>query len=60
MKDDYKFSRLSGIKPGVMFGLCKVYKGTTDSNNVPASHPILSAMGTCNYKLANFFVPLLK
>ena len=43
-----------------MYGLCKVHKCTTDNDNAPPSRPILSAIGTCNYDLAKFFVPLLK
>ena len=44
----------SGSTPGVLYGLPKVHK-----DNCPA-RPILSAIGTYNYNLAKFFVPLLK
>ena len=59
-KDDYKFLKPCGSNPGVMYGLCKVYKGATDNDNVPPFHPILSAIGTCSYNLAKVFVPILK
>ena len=43
----------SGSKPGILYGLPKVHK-----HNVPI-RPILSAVGTYNFKLAKFLVPLL-
>ena len=43
-----------------MYGLCKIHKGTTVNDNVPPFRPIISAIGTCNYNLANYFVPILK
>ena len=55
-KDDYKFLKPCGSKPGVMYGLCKVHKGTTDNDNVPPFRPTLSAIGSCNYNLAKYFV----
>ena len=53
--DDNVFSWLyaSGSKPGVMYGLPKVHK-----NDNPL-RPILSAIGTFNYNLSKFFVPIL-
>ena len=50
-KGDYKFLKPCGSKPGVMYGMCKVHKGTTDNDNVPPFRSILSAIGTCNYNL---------
>ena len=44
----------TGSTPGVLYGLPKVHK-----ENCPA-RPILSAIGTYNYKLAKFLVPILK
>ena len=44
----------SGSTPGVLYGLPKVHK-----DNCP-TRPILSAIGTYNYKLAKFLVPLLQ
>ena len=44
----------TGSIPGVLYGLPKVHK-----ENCPA-RPILSAIGTYNYKLAKFLVPILK
>ena len=50
----YKELFPSGSTPGVLYGLPKVHK-----TNCPA-RPILSAIGTYNYKLAKFFVPILQ
>ena len=47
-KDDYKFLRPCGSKPGVMYGLSKVHKGTTDNDNVPPFRPIFSAIRSYN------------
>ena len=49
------YSRLftSGSKPGVLYGLPKVHK-----EGCPV-RPIMSAIGTFNYKLSKFLVPLL-
>ena len=58
--DDYKFLKPCGSKPGVMYGLCKVHKSVSDDDPVPPFCPILSAIGTCTYNLAKFFVPVLK
>jgi len=43
-----------GIKPGILYGVPKVHKV-----NCPA-RPIMSAIGTFNYKLAKFLVPILQ
>ena len=59
-KDDYKFLNPRASKPCILYGLCKVHKGTTANDSIPPFCPILSAIGTCNYKLAKFFVPILK
>ena len=40
------------------YGLCNVHKGA--SNNLPPFRPILSAIGTCTYNTAKFFVSILK
>ena len=45
---------LRGSKPGVIYGSPKVHKP-----NHPL-RPILSAIDTFNYKIAKFFVPILK
>ena len=52
--DIYKEIYPSGSTPGVLYGLPKVHK-----TNCPA-RPILSAIGTYNYKRAKFFVPILQ
>ena len=44
---------VSGSKPGILYGLPKVHK-----DGCPV-RPILSAIGTFNYKLSKFLVPLL-
>ena len=59
-KDDYKFMKPYGRKPGVMYGPCKVHKGVTPNGSVPPFCPILSTVGTFSYNLAKFFMPLLK
>ena len=43
----------SGSKPGIMYGLPKVHK-----DDCPL-RPVLSAIGTFNYSLAKFLVPIL-
>ena len=43
-----------------MYRLCKVHKGRGASNDLPPIRPILSAIGTCTYNTAKFFVPILK
>ena len=53
--DDSIFNSIycSGSKPGVMYGLPKVHK-----EGCPL-RPILSAIGTHNYKLSKFLVPII-
>lgn len=53
--DDCTYSRLftTGSKPGIMYGLPKVHK-----TGCPV-RPIMSAIGTFNYKLSKFLVPVL-
>ena len=52
-KDVYSLLFASGSVPGILYGLPKVHK-----QNCPI-RPILSAIGTFNYNLAKFFVPIL-
>ena len=56
-KDDYKYLKPCGSKPGIMimYGLCEIHKGATVNDPVPPFRPILSAIGTCNCNLGNFF-----
>ena len=49
----------SGSQPGVLYGLCKVYKGMDTVGGSPPFRPILSAINTPSYKIAKFLVPLL-
>ena len=57
-KSDYDYLIPTGSRPGVLYGSCKVHKPI--SGKCPPFRPILSAIGTCTYNLAKFFVPLLK
>ena len=56
-EEDYKNMKPTGSRPGIMYGLCKVHKGITVGSLVPPFRPILSAICTCSYSLAKFFVP---
>ena len=58
-KEDHKTMKPTGSRPGVMYGLCKVHKDTTNSQVVPPFRPILSAIRTCTYNLAKFLVLVL-
>ena len=40
-KDDFKFLKPCGSKPGVMYGLCKAHKGTTDLRSMNILSKIL-------------------
>ena len=57
-QDDYKFLKPCGSKPGVMYGLCKVHKGTTDNDDVPPVQFCLQLVLVIT-TLQNF-VPILK
>ena len=59
-REDYNFLKPCGSRPGIMYGLCKVHKGRGASNDILPFRPILSAIGTCTYNIAKFFVPILK
>ena len=48
----------SGSKPGVLYGLAKIHEALEDG--MPSFRPILSAIGTPNYKLAKFSDQLRK
>ena len=58
--NDHKYLKPCGSKPDIMYGLCKIHKGATVNDLLPSFRPILSAIGTCSYKLANIFVQILK
>ena len=45
-------------RPGVMYGLYKAHRTSVD--NCPLFWPILLALNTPSYKLAQFFTPILK
>ena len=59
-EEDYKLMKPTGSRPGVMYGLCKIHKDVTNGRDLPPFRPILSAISTCTYSLAQFFVPVLK
>ena len=59
-KEDYKFLKPVGSKPGIMYGLCKFHKCNSSTNDIPPFRPVLSAIGTATYNLAKFFVPILQ
>ena len=57
-KDLYEKLNPTGSQPSIMYGLSKVHKPTV--NNVPKLRPIMSAIKTPTYKLAQYIVELLK
>ena len=59
-KEDYKFLKPVGSKSGTMYGLCKVHKYNSSTNDIPTFRTILLATGTATYNLAKFFLPILK
>ena len=59
-KEDYKFLKPVGTKPGIMYGLCKVHKYNSSTNDIPPFRSILSAIGTAKLVLAKFFIPIPK
>ena len=56
-KSAYKSIKLVISRPGILYGLGKIYKETR--NGVPPFRPILSAIGTSTYKLAKFLLKFL-
>ena len=56
--EQYKDLNFSGARPGIMYGWVKVHKIVTD--DLLSFRPILSAISTPTYKLANFLVPILE
>ena len=59
-KEDYIFLKPVGSKPGIMYGLCKVHKCNSSTDDIPPFRLILSAIDAATYNLAKFFVPILK
>ena len=59
-EEDRKFLNRTGSRLGVMYGMCKVHKEVGNQGETPPFRPILSAIGTCTYNMAKFFVPILK
>ena len=58
-KED-NFPKPWGSRPSIMYGFCEVSKRTGASNDLQPFRLILSAIGTCIYNIAKFFVPILK
>ena len=54
--DTYKYIYPSGSSPGIMYATPKTHKKRDQGTPV---RPILASIGTFNYNLAKFFVPLL-
>ena len=46
--------KVTGSRPGIFYGLCKLHKAVTDI--CLPFRPILSAIGTPSYKIAKFLV----
>ena len=55
--EQYKKIKAVRSRPGILYGLCKVHKATTDI--CPPFWPIISSFGTPSYKLVKFLVPKL-
>ena len=53
-KDTYNYVSPSGSSPGILYGLPKVHKKECPMR------PILNTIGTFNYNLAKFFVPIIE
>ena len=53
-KESYRFLFASGSSAGVLYGLPKIHKAGNPLR------PILSAIGTYNYNLAKFLVPIIE
>ena len=53
--EQYRKIKAVGSRPGILYGLCKVHKKIVD--RCPPFRPILSAIGTPSYKIAEFLVP---
>ena len=56
-KSTYKSIKPVGSRPGILYGLGKIHEETR--NGLPPFRPILSAIGTPTYKLANFLLKFL-
>ena len=57
-EETHKSLKSVGVRPGIMYRLCKVHKDIID--NCPPFRPILSAISTSTYKLAKLLAPILK
>ena len=56
-KKEYDSIYPTGSRPGILYGNAKVHEPIID--NCPSFRPILSAIGTPTYNLANFLIPIL-
>ena len=55
--DQYKKIKVIRSRPGILYGLCKIYKAIIDF--CPTFRPIPSEIEIPSYKLAKFLVPKL-
>ena len=55
MLSNIKKIKVVGSRPGVLYGLCRVYKNKVD--RCPPFRRILSAIGTPSYKIVKLLVP---
>ena len=58
-KEDYNILKPCDSRPGIVYGLCKVHKWRGALNDLAPFRQILSAITTCTYNIANFFVSIL-
>ena len=59
-KENSKFLKSVGSKPGILYSLRKIHKCNSFTNDIPPFRTILSAIGTTTYNLAKFFVLIIK
>ena len=57
-KDEYDIICPKGSRPGILYGNPKIHKPVVD--NLPKFRPILFAINTPGYNLAEFLIPILE
>ena len=57
-KDEYDKICPKGARPGILYGNPKIHKPVVD--NLPKFRPILFAINTPGYNLAEFLIPILE
>ena len=58
-KDDHRYLKTCQNGPGTMYEICEVCYSIDINNDVLAFWSISSAIGTCKYNLAFFFISFL-